>query len=95
MVQVIVEVMPKTDYTDPRGAQIANALNHVGFDGVIQVRQGKRFELGVDGPVNNTVLAQASQIAKEVLANPVTEDVTAVFVQPSRGEQHGGHKGAV
>lgn len=93
--QVIVEVMPKTDYTDLRGAQITNALNHVGFDGIVQVRQGKRFELGVDGPVNNTVLAQASRIAREILANPVTEEVTAVFVQPVRGDQHDGHKGAV
>lgn len=79
MSRVIVEVMPKPEILDPQGKAISSVLPRVGFAEFAAVRQGKRFELAVDGPVTDDVLSQARTLAEEILANPVTEDVTAVF----------------
>jgi phosphoribosylformylglycinamidine synthase len=44
------------------------------------VRIGKRFELTVEGEVDDEVLATARRIADEILSNAVIEDVVAVEV---------------
>ena len=50
-----------------------------GFGQFTSVRQGKRFELEVDGPVTDEVLAAAREAGEHVLSNPVIEDVVAVY----------------
>jgi len=42
------------------------------------VRLGKRFELTVDGVVDDALLEQVREIAEDLLANTVIEDVVAV-----------------
>lgn len=79
MTRVIIEVMPKPEILDPHGKAISGVLPRVGFPEFTAVRQGKRFELEVDGPATEEVLSRARQVAEDILANPVTEDVTAVF----------------
>ena len=71
MARVVVEVMPKAEILDPQGQAIAGALARLGFAGVTDVRQGKRFELEVDGSVDD---AQVEKIAAALLANTVIED---------------------
>lgn len=80
MPRIIVEVMPKPEILDPQGKAIVNALPHLGFTEFSGVRQGKRFELTVDGEVTEEVLQQARKAAAEMLSNPVIEDVVAVRV---------------
>src|SRR3954447_8556705 len=48
MARVVVDVMPKPEILDPQGKAVTGALGRLGFHG-IAVRQGKRFELEVDG----------------------------------------------
>jgi len=69
--KVVVQVMPKTEILDPQGQAIVGALRRLGFDGISDVRQGKRFELVVDEGVADEVLAE---IAESLLANTVIED---------------------
>ena len=45
MARVVVDVMPKPEILDPQGKAVHGALPRLGFDGVTDVRQGKRFEL--------------------------------------------------
>ncbi|MDN5758040.1 MAG: phosphoribosylformylglycinamidine synthase subunit PurS [Tomitella sp.] len=71
MARVVVDVMPKEEILDPQGQAIAGALGRLGFEGVSDVRQGKRFELEVDGSVTDEDLAK---IAEDLLANTVIED---------------------
>lgn len=78
MGRVVVEVMPKPEILDPQGKAVNGALPRLGFSGVTQVRQGKRFELTVDGEVTDEVLAQIRRAAETVLSNPVIEDVVKV-----------------
>ena len=51
MGRVVVDVMPKPEILDPQGKAVAGALPRLGFGQFASVRQGKRFELEVDGPV--------------------------------------------
>ncbi|WP_214109949.1 phosphoribosylformylglycinamidine synthase subunit PurS [Acrocarpospora catenulata] len=74
MARVIVDVMLKPEILDPQGQAIARALPRLGFSGVTDVRQGKRFELTFDGPANETTLAAARKMAETLLANTVIED---------------------
>ena len=72
--------MPKPEILDPQGKAIVNALPHLGFDDFSAVRQGKRFELTVDGEVTEEILEQARRAGAEMLSNPVIEDVVHIRV---------------
>jgi phosphoribosylformylglycinamidine synthase subunit PurS len=77
--RVVVHVMPKAEILDPQGQAIVGALGRLGFGGVSDVRQGKRFELEVDGNLDDETIAE---IAESLLANTVIEDWT-VSREPS------------
>ncbi len=81
MARVVVDVMLKPDILDPQGKAVHGALPRLGFEGVVAVRQGKRFELEIDGEVSDQRLAEIEEIAGTLLSNPVIEDYT-VSVQP-------------
>lgn len=78
MGRIIVEVMPKPELLDPQGKAVAGALPRLGFEQFTAVRQGKRFELTVDGPVTGEHLAAAREAADRLLSNPIIEDVVRV-----------------
>lgn len=79
MPRIIVEVMPKRARPDAHGEVITGVLQRIGFEEFAAVRQGKRFELTVSGALTPEVLGRGREVAQEILANPVTEEVTAVF----------------
>ncbi|HEX4815679.1 MAG TPA: phosphoribosylformylglycinamidine synthase subunit PurS [Nonomuraea sp.] len=74
MARVIVDVMLKPEILDPQGQAIARALPRLGFSGVSAVRQGKRFEIELDGPADEAALAEVRKMAETLLANTVIED---------------------
>jgi phosphoribosylformylglycinamidine synthase len=76
MPRVVVDVMPKAEILDPQGQAVARALPRLGFDAIADVRQGKRFELQVEGEVTEERLAQVRNAAETLLSNPVIEDYT-------------------
>ncbi|MEE6287243.1 phosphoribosylformylglycinamidine synthase subunit PurS [Georgenia sp. MJ173] len=78
MGRIVVEVMPKPEILDPQGKAVAGALPRLGLDGIIGVRQGKRFELEVEGDVDADALDKARRAAETLLSNPVIEDVVRV-----------------
>jgi phosphoribosylformylglycinamidine synthase subunit PurS len=71
--KVVVDVMPKPEILDPQGKAVLGALPRLGFSGVTEVRQGKRFELEVP-EVTDEVLAQVREMAETLLSNPVIEN---------------------
>ena len=74
MARVVVDVMLKPEILDPQGKAVHGALPRLGFEGVSDVRQGKRFELDLDGEVTEQRMAQVREIAEKLLSNPVIED---------------------
>ncbi|CAN5297661.1 phosphoribosylformylglycinamidine synthase subunit PurS [soil metagenome] len=77
---IVVEVMPKAEILDPQGKAVAGALARLGKDQFSAVRIGKRFELTVDGTVDDALLAEVREIAEDMLANTVIEDVVSITV---------------
>ncbi|MFT4306743.1 MAG: phosphoribosylformylglycinamidine synthase subunit PurS [Microbacterium sp.] len=80
MPTIVVDVMPKAELLDPQGKAVAGALSRLGVEGFSSVRIGKRFELTVDGEVDEAVLAKAREIADDVLSNAVIENVVGIEV---------------
>jgi phosphoribosylformylglycinamidine synthase subunit PurS len=74
--KIIVDVMLKPEIHDPQGEAISRACHRLGFGEVISVRQGKRFEVEVGGPVGPGMLERIGELAGELLANPVIEEFT-------------------
>jgi phosphoribosylformylglycinamidine synthase len=70
-----VYVSLKKSVLDPQGKTIHGALNKMGYKGLKEVRQGKYFELTLDGGLNRAQAeAEVERIAREVLTNPVIEE---------------------
>ena len=72
--------MPKPEILDPQGKAVHGALPRLGFSGVTDVRQGKRFELEIDGEVTDERLAEVRAMAETLLSNPVIEDYSVRVV---------------
>jgi phosphoribosylformylglycinamidine synthase subunit PurS len=72
--RVVVDVMLKPEILDPQGKAVHGALPRLGVEGVVDVRQGKRFELEVEGEITDERLAQLHDLAGTLLSNPVIED---------------------
>jgi phosphoribosylformylglycinamidine synthase len=79
--RVVVDVMLKPEILDPQGKAVQGALPRLGFDGITDVRQGKRFELEVDGELTEERLAQVRSLAETLLSNPVIEDYTVQIAE--------------
>ena len=76
MARIVVEVMLKPEIHDPQGEAILRACQRLGFGEVRGVRQGKRFEVELRGTADEALLARVSELAGELLANPVIEEFT-------------------
>ncbi len=72
MARVIVDVMPKPEILDPQGKAVTAALTRLGFEG-LAVRQGRRFEVTVDGDLTDERLDQIRQAAEKLFANTEVE----------------------
>lgn len=70
-----VYVTLKPGVLDPQGKAIHHSAELLGFSNISDIRQGKFFEIEVNGSVNtDEARSTAERIAKDVLANPVIED---------------------
>ena len=70
-----VYVSLKKTVLDPQGKTIHGAMKKMGYKGVGDVRQGKYFEIALDGGLSkDAARAEVERIAREVLTNPVIEE---------------------
>ena len=69
-----VYVTLKKTVLDPQGQTIHRALSHLGFQSIKAVRQGKVFEMELDGLSEEQARAQVERVARDVLTNPVIEE---------------------
>ena len=77
-----VYVSLKRSVLDPQGKTIQGALNKLGYKGLQDVRQGKFFELTLDGGLDRTQAeGEVGRIAREVLTNPVIEEYRFEIVE--------------
>lgn len=70
-----VYVTLKPGVLDPQGKAIHHSVELLGYKGIADVRQGKYFEIALDGDLSEAEAKKsAEKIAHDVLANPVIED---------------------
>lgn len=73
MARARVYVTLKKSVFDPQGKTIHEALLGMGYAQVADVRQGKFFDIELDGLAGEPARKAAEEIARRVLANPVIE----------------------
>jgi len=74
--RVVIDVMLKPEIHDPQGDAITESAHRLGYGNVFSVRQGKRFEVEIDGPADEPAVEAMAKLASDLLANPVIEEFT-------------------
>lgn len=71
-----VFVTLKAGVLDPQGQAIEGSLASLGFPGVANVRQGKVFDMEVEGTDAESARSQINAMCEKLLANTVIENYT-------------------
>ena len=66
----------KKEVLDPQGKVVSQTLKDMGYDNVINVRQGKYFDIELDENNKEKAKKIAEEICKKLLTNVVIEDYT-------------------
>lgn len=74
MIKARVTVTLKNGVLDPQGKAIVGALGSLGFDGVNSVRQGKVFDIELNGTDKAKAEAELKEMCEKLLANTVIEN---------------------
>ena len=70
-----VYVTLKPGVLDPQGKAIQHSVELLGYRGIADVRQGKYFEIALDGSADEARAREtAERMARDVLSNPIIED---------------------
>ena len=76
-----VFVSLKSTVLDPQGQTVCSALHGLGHPEILDVRQGKFFEIRIDdGVTREQAQQEIDTIARDVLANPVIEEFRVEFL---------------
>ncbi len=73
-----ITITPKKAVLDPQGKAVLNALEHLGYAGVSDVRVGKYLELDVEGD-SPEFRQKLDEACHRFLSNPVIEDYQVDF----------------
>jgi phosphoribosylformylglycinamidine synthase subunit PurS len=71
-----VTVTLKSGVLDPQGQAIVGSLKSLGFGGVLDVRQGKVFDIELEGTDRAAAELTLGSICQRLLANTVIENYT-------------------
>ncbi len=71
--KVRILVAFKESVLDPQGQTVKNALHTLGYNFIKDVRQGKVFEIELEGATEERAKRIIPEIADKVLANPIIE----------------------
>lgn len=79
MIKARVTVTLKNGVLDPQGKAIEHALDGLGFSGVGSVRQGKVFDLELEGTDKARAEADLKAMCDKLLANTVIENYSVTI----------------
>ena len=71
--KAIIQIGLKPGVLDPQGRTISTSLVDLGFEEVIDARQGKIIELDIKGEDADAVRARVTDMCEKLLANTVIE----------------------
>ena len=64
----------KKDVLDPQGKVVSQTLKNMGYENIVNVRQGKYFEIELNETDKKKAKQIAEEISKKLLTNIVIED---------------------
>lgn len=79
MIKARVTVTLKNGVLNPQGKAIVGALGSLGFEGINSARQGKVFDLELEGSDKAKAEAEIKTMCEKLLANTVIEDYAIVI----------------
>jgi len=82
--KVKVEVFFKEGVLDPQGKTVKNALQHLGYDEVDDVRVGKVFTLSLKTSDREAARKRVAQMCEKLLSNPVVETYSIDTVEETK-----------
>ena len=74
MLKGVITVMLQPNVLDVQGQAVQDALKHLGFESVEQVRIGRQIEMILPTEDHEMARTQLKEMAEKLLANPVIED---------------------
>ena len=74
--KISATVTLKKDVLDPQGKVVSQTLKNMGYKNVINVRQGKYFEIELDEFDKEKAKKMVEEISKKLLTNMIIEDYT-------------------
>ncbi|HEY8542411.1 MAG TPA: phosphoribosylformylglycinamidine synthase subunit PurS [Pseudothermotoga sp.] len=84
MYRAKIEIMFKDGVLDPQGNAVKQALHHLGFENVKDVRMGKIIEIDIDVKNQTKLKSEIEQMCEKLLANPVIEKYLILSVEEIR-----------
>ena len=79
--KISVIITLKKDVLDPQGKVIYQTLDGMGFDDILEVRQGKYFEINTKEDDKNKAEEKVEEMCKKLLANLVIENYKIIEPQ--------------
>ena len=74
--KISATVTLKKDVLDPQGKVVSQTLRNMGYNNIVNVRQGKYFEIELNEEDKEKAKKIAEDICKKLLTNIVIEDYT-------------------
>ena len=74
--KISATVTLKKDVLDPQGKVVRQTLKNMGYKNVINVRQGKYFEIELNESNKEKAKKIVEEISKKLLTNIIIEDYT-------------------
>ena len=74
--KISATVTLKKEVLDPQGKVVSQTLKDMGYDNIINVRQGKFFDIELDETDKEKAKKITEEICKKLLTNIVIEDYT-------------------
>jgi len=79
--KISATVTLKKEVLDPQGKVINQTLKNMGYKNIVNVRQGKFFDIELDETNKDKAKIIAEEICKKLLTNVVIEDYTITLEQ--------------
>ena len=74
--KISATVTLKKDVLDPQGKVVSQTLKNMGYKNIINVRQGKYFEIELNETDKGKAKKIVEEISKKLLTNTIIEDYT-------------------
>ncbi len=74
--KISATVTLKKEVLDPQGKVVSQTLKNMGYDSIVNVRQGKYFDIELNESDREKAKKIAEEICKKLLTNVVIEDYT-------------------